>query len=411
MENHISHPFLRLSDTNRPYRDKLVEAATRVIDSGCYIGGPEVETLETELAALCHVPHAVCVSNGLDALRLILRAYIIMGRLAPGDEVIVPDMTFVATALAVVDSGLRMVPVDVNLRTGNLDSTLVEEAITPCTRAIIPVHLYGRICCDKTLLDLVERHRLLMIEDAAQALGAENPHKGVADSRMAGGLGHAAAFSFYPTKNTGALGDAGAVTTHDAVLAETVRTLANYGYRGHYNSIYQGFNCRMDAIQAAMLRVKLPFADYENEYRRAQAREYNRLIDNPHIIKPLSPAIPASHIYYQYSILLNPTTQNSQISRSSQNSHNYQIYHNTQSIEAERCLRDAFREHMLAAGIETGVHYPLAIHSQPCFPDYNHLTFPAAETIAATQVSLPVGPTTPLEAIPAIAQAINTFRP
>lgn len=406
MENHISHPFLRLSDTNRPYRDKLVEAATRVIDSGYYIGGPEVEALEKELADFCHVPHAVCVSNGLDAIRLILRAYIIMGRLAPGDEVIVPDMTFVATALAVNDSGLRMVPVDVDLRTGNLDSALVEKAITPRTRAIIPVHLYGRICCDKTLLDLVERHRLLMIEDAAQALGAENPHNGVADSRMAGGLGHAAAFSFYPTKNTGALGDAGAVTTHDAVLAETVRTLANYGYRGHYNSIYQGFNCRMDAIQAAMLRVKLPFAERENEYRRAQAREYDCLIDNPHIIKPLSPALPASHIYYQYSILLNTTSP--QLTRSSQNS---QISHNSQSIEAERRLRDAFREHMLAAGIETGVHYPFAIHSQPCFPDYNHLTFPAAETIAAAQVSLPIGPTTPLEAIPAIAQAINTFRP
>lgn len=402
MENHISHPFLRLSDTNRPYRDMLVEAATRVIDSGYYIGGPEVEALEMELAALCHVPHAVCVSNGLDALRLILRAYIIMGRLAPGDEVIVPDMTFVATALAVTDSGLRMVPVDVDLRTGNLDSALVEKAITPRTRAVIPVHLYGRICCDKTLLDLVERHRLLMIEDAAQALGAENPHKGVADSRMAGGLGHAGAFSFYPTKNTGALGDAGAVTTHDAVLAETVRTLANYGYRGHYNSIYQGFNCRMDAIQAAMLRVKLPFAECENEYRRAQAREYNRLIDTPHIIKPLSPALPASHIYYQYSILLNPTPKKSQSS---------QFSHNSQSIEAVRRLRDVFREHMLAAGIETGVHYPLPIHSQPCFPDYNHLTFPVADTIAAAQISLPIGPTTPLEAIPAIAQAINTFRP
>lgn len=408
MENHISHPFLRLSDTNRPYRDMLVEAATRVIDSGCYIGGPEVEALETELAALCRVPHAVCVSNGLDALRLILRAYIIMGRLAPGDEVIVPDMTFVATALAVTDSGLTLVPVDVDLRTGNLDSALVEKAITPRTRAVIPVHLYGRICCDKTLLDLVERHRLLMIEDAAQALGAENPHKGISDSRMAGGLGHAAAFSFYPTKNTGALGDAGAVTTHDAVLAETVRTLANYGYRGHYNSIYRGFNCRMDAIQAAMLRVKLPFAKRENDYRRAQAREYDRLIDNPHIIKPLSPSNPAPHIYYQYSILLNPTPHSSQITQSSQNS---QISHNSQSIEAGRRLRETFREHMLAAGIETGVHYPLAIHSQPCFPDYNHLTFPSAETIAAAQVSLPIGPTTPLEAIPAIAQAINTFRP
>lgn len=405
MQNHISHPFLRLSDTNRPYRDMLVEAATRVIDSGYYIGGPEVEALEMELAALCHVPHAVCVSNGLDALRLILRAYIIMGRLAPGDEVIVPDMTFVATALAVTDSGLRMVPVDVDLRTGNLDSALVEKAITPRTRAVIPVHLYGRICCDKTLLDLVERHRLLMIEDAAQALGAENPHKGVADSRMAGGLGHAGAFSFYPTKNTGALGDAGAVTTHDAALAETVRTLANYGYRGHYNSIYQGFNCRMDAIQAAMLRVKLPFAERENEYRRAQAREYDRLIDNPHIIKPHSPALPASHIYYQYSILLNPTPKKSQSPQSSQFSHN------SQSIEAVRRLRDVFREHMLAAGIETGVHYPLPIHSQPCFPDYNHLTFPVADTIAAAQISLPIGPTTPLEAIPAIAQAINTFRP
>lgn len=408
MENHISHPFLRLYDTNRPYRDKLVEAATRVIDSGCYIGGPEVETLETELAALCHVPHAVCVSNGLDALRLILRAYIIMGRLAPGDEVIVPDMTFVATALAVTDSGLRMVPVDVDLRTGNLDSALVEKAITPRTRAIIPVHLYGRICSDEALLEVVRRHNLLMIEDAAQALGAENPHKGVADSRMAGGLGHAAAFSFYPTKNTGALGDAGAITTHDAVLAETVRTLANYGYRGHYNSIYQGFNCRMDAIQAAMLRVKLPFAERENDYRRTQAREYDRLIDNPHIIKPLSPALPASHIYYQYSILLQPTPQNPLPAQSSHNSHPSQ---NSQSLEELTRLREAFRAHMLAAGIETGIHYPLAIHSQPCFPDYNHLSFPIAETIAAAQVSLPVGPTTPLEAIPAIAQAINTFRP
>ena len=389
MSENIRHPFLRLSDTNQPYRDQLVKAAIRVIDSGTYIGGTEVSALENELAELCKTRHAVCVSNGLDALRLILKAYIEMGMLRYGDHVIVPDMTFVATALAVSDCGLVPVTVDVSLSTCNLDSMLVEQAISPRTRAIIPVHLYGRVCCDDHLIALVRKHNLIMIEDAAQAIGAESTIPGLNGTHSAGSLGHAAAFSFYPTKNIGALGDAGAVVTNDSALAETIRTLANYGYRGSYNSVLQGYNCRMDSIQAAMLRVKLPHTDEENLYRRAQAAEYSRLIDNPFIIKP-APANDKAHIYYQYVILVcNPDDRSIQ---------NY-------------ALRERFRKHMLANGIETGVHYPQPIHSQPCFPELNDLELPVSTMIADSVVSLPIGRTTSLADISDIANAVNSFKP
>ncbi len=376
MSNKIIYPFLQLSDSNAPYRDELVEATRRVIDSGCYIGGSEVKSLEVELATLCHTPHAICVSNGLDALRLILRAYILLGKLQRGDEVIIPDMTFVATALAVVDCGLVPVPVDASPSTINIDTELIESAITERTRVIIPVHLYGRICCDETLLRLSRKYNLLIIEDAAQAIGAESLIPGLFGTKQAGSLGHAAAFSFYPTKNIGALGDAGAIVTHDEELAEIIRTLANYGYRGSYNSIYQGFNCRMDAIQAAMLRVKLPHTREENDFRRAQATEYDRLICNTEIIKPLAPQ-GYEHIYYQYAILVNQ--------------------------------RDKFRQHLLKRGIETAVHYPLPIHSQPCFPELNNLNMPVADMIARNVVSLPIARTTPLSSIKHIADAINEF--
>lgn len=388
-DNNITHRFLSLADSNAPFRDELIDAASRVIASGIYVGGPEVKALEDELAALCSVPHAVCVSNGLDALRLILKAYIHLGRLEPGDEIIIPDMTFVATALAVVDAGLVPVPVDIDPQTLNLDSSRLEDAITPRTRGVMPVHLYGRVCCDDALLATVGRHNLIMIEDAAQAIGARSLTPGLYGTTAAGSLGHAAALSFYPTKNIGALGDAGAVLTHDHELAEAVRTIANYGYGRHYINVCQGYNCRMDAIQAAMLRVKLPYTARENDYRIALARAYDALLDNPLIVKP---EIVDGHVFHQYAArIVDPAADPADTRRAA-------------------ALRDAFRAHMLAGGVETSVHYPRTIHSQPCFPGLNALRIPVAEAVAATEVSLPIARTTPLEQIGAIAAVANSFR-
>ena len=378
--NHITHPFLRLADSNAPYRDALVEAGRRVIDSGYYIGGPEVSALESDMASLCHTSQCVAVSNGLDALRLIFRAYIAMGRLSPGDEVLFPDMTFIASALAISDCGLIPVPVDASPETLNMDTTLLEAAVTSRTRAILTVHLYGRVCYDTTLADVARRHGLIVIEDAAQAIGADSLVAGPAGTTRPGSLGNAAAFSFYPTKNIGALGDAGAVTSSDTLLIRTVRTLANYGYHEHYNSVMQGFNCRMDALQAAFLRVKLPYTADENALRRRQAELYDRLITNSAIRKPLPCNFcDNSNIYYQYPVLVED--------------------------------RRAFRNHLLEHGIETAVHYPKPVHAQPCYPDLNAVRYPIAQHIADSEVSLPIGRTSSLDAIPEIAAAINTCRP
>lgn len=372
------YPFLDLAVCNAPYIDEIRAAAISVIDSGRYIGGVEVQALERELSALTGAPHAVGVSNGLDALRLIFRAYIELGKLHPGDEVIVPANTYIASVLAVTDCGLTPVFVEPDPATLNLDSSLVVEAITPRTRAVLPVHLYGRACWNDTLADVVRRYHLIVVEDNAQAIGAEASTPGLFGSRITGALGHAAAFSFYPTKNIGALGDAGAVTTFDADLASTVRALANYGSDRRYHNIYQGFNCRLDPIQAAMIRVKLRHIDDETDHRRRLAAIYSSEITNPAVTLPESGG-GDTPVWHQYVV---------------------RVDH-----------RDAFRSYLLENGVETDIHYAVPPHLQPCYSRHSSLHLPVTCRLADTVVSLPISRCTTESDARAIASIINTWQP
>lgn len=365
------YKFLDLADTNAPFLDELHRAAGRVIDSGRYVGGPEVEKFENSLArATGDGVIAVGTSNGLDALRLIFRAYIEMGKLAPGDEVLVPADTYIASVLAVTDNGLRPVFVDASATTLNMDTSLIAQAVTPRTRAILTVHLYGRICFDTAMVEAALRHGLLIVEDNAQAIGASLP-----DGRMSGSLGDAAAFSFYPTKNIGALGDAGAVTTRDPELAATVRALLNYGSDRQYHNIYRGLNCRLDPLQAAFLNVKLPSLEQESARRRALAQAYNESISNSAVNLPAPGG--CDNVWHQY-VVRTPR-------------------------------RDEFRQFLFDNGVETAVHYPTAPHRQPCMTEFAGLQLPVADEIAASVVSLPMGNSVSLDDARHIAAIINRF--
>lgn len=356
----MKYPFLDLGKVNEPYMDELVSAAARVIRSGRYIGGDEVGALEAEIGAMISAPYIIGVSNGLDALRLILRAYIEMGVLHKGDEVIYPANTYIASVLAISDAGLVPVAVDIDERTMNIDTSLIEQAITPRTRAIMTVHLYGRVAWDDTLVEVARRHGLKIIEDCAQALGARTLASGLHESPRAGALGDAAGISFYPTKNVGALGDAGAVVTHDAELAATVRALANYGSDRRYHNIYCGFNCRLDPIQAAMLRVKLPHLADENADRFARALAYKRTITHPSVILPTMTNEVTDNVWHQYV------------------------------IRVPAASRDRFREQLEEKGVGTDIHYAVPPHRQPCYASMSHAPLPVTDRIADEIVSLPI---------------------
>lgn len=364
--------FLDLGAVNAPYVDAIAEATARVVRSGRYVGGHEVESFEQMLAADTGTAYAVGVSSGLDALRLILRAYIEMGVMSRGDEVIVPSNTYIASILAVTENGLKPVFVEPSPRTLNLDTTRVEAAVTSRTRAVMPVHLYGRICYDNTLADVALRCGLKIIEDNAQAIGAR-----YSDGRRAGSLGHAAGFSFYPTKNIGAMGEAGAVTTDDADLAGIVRALANYGSDRQYHNIYKGLNCRFDPIQAAILKVKLPYLDTENAHRCRVAAEYEASIHNQAVIKPLY-SDKGDMVWHQYVLCVDS--------------------------------RDDFRAYMASNGVETAVHYPVAPHRQPCMAEYAALHLPIAQRIAGQVVSIPVSSCTSEADAAEISRIINRYR-
>lgn len=374
----MKYPFLDLARLSTPILPELEEAALRVIRSGRYVGGEEVETFNRELAEYHRAPFAIGVSNGLDALRLIIRGYIEMGRLRPGDEIIVPANTYIASLLAVTDNGLIPIPVEPDITTMNLDPKLVEAAITPRTRAIMPVHLYGRTAWDDTLRKIVIDHNLIVIEDCAQAIGAVASADGLYDSRHAGALGHAGAISFYPTKNAGALGDAGAVVTHDPELAAAVKALANYGSDRRYHNIYQGLNCRIDPIQAAMLRVKMKHLDDENRVRRINASIYERELNHPRIIKPALPGDANESVWHQYVI----------------------------RVPADK--RDSFRHQLEEQGVGTDIHYATPPHLQPCYASLVHGPLPVTEQLAAEVVSLPITSATSPDDVKAIAAIINS---
>ena len=346
----------------------------RVVDSGRYIGGNEVADFESALAASCGASYCVGVGNGLDALRLILRAYIEMGVMQQGDEVIVPANTYIASVLAVSDNGLVPVFAEADPRTMNLDTSRLEEYLSPRTRAVMTVHLYGRTCYDDKLQTFADAHGLKIIEDNAQAIGATTAD----GSRRTGALGDAAGFSFYPTKNIGALGDAGAVTTSDPQLAKAVRAIANYGSDRTYHNIYCGVNSRLDPVQAAIVSAKLPYLDQENALRRRIAAIYESEINNPVVTKPLF-ADDFSSVWHQYVI----QTDN----------------------------RDVFRDFLADNGVETAIHYPLAPFDQPCYSKIYQPDRPVARKLAASVVSLPVSRCTSESDAHEIAAIINSYKP
>jgi dTDP-4-amino-4,6-dideoxygalactose transaminase len=349
----LNIPFLDLKAPYHELKDQLDAVYHRVMESGWHILGDEVEAFEVEFAQYCQTKHCVGVGNGLDALHLILRALDI----GPGDEVLVPSNTFIATWLAVSWTGAKAVPVEPDVATFNIDASQIKKNITGRTRVIMPVHLYGQCCAMDEILDLAGKHNLTVVEDAAQAHGAE--YKGV----KAGGIGRAAGFSFYPAKNLGAMGDAGAVVTNDDALARKIRLLRNFGSEKKYYNEMQGVNSRLDPLQAAFLRVKLRSAlDRWNKRRVSIAEHYaKRLSGIKNLVIPFVP-VWAKPVWHLYVIRL--------------------------------ARRDALQKALSDAGVGTLIHYPVPPHLSAAFMDYgyNKGDYPIAETLADTVLSLPIGP-------------------
>ncbi len=373
-------PFLNLATVNAIYRDDLLSAAKRVINGGRYIGGEEVSAFNRELAGLCDAPYAIGVSNGLDALRLIFEGYKVLGLLKKGDEIIIPANTYIASVLAVTHSGLTPILVDPDEHTMNLSADSILKALSPRTRAIMPVHLYGRIAWSMEMKCIAEDHDLLVIEDAAQAIGAEAGCDGMFSSRKAAAIGHAGAFSFYPTKNVGALGDAGAVVTHNKALADAVNALANYGSDRRYHNIYAGFNCRLDPIQAAMLRAKLSDLSDCNHRRQLRAESYDKNIDNPFIIKPALGSDTNDCVWHQYVLRISDGR------------------------------RDEFISYLTDNGVGTDIHYAIPPHLQPCYTNLAHMSLPVTEQLANEIVSLPISDCTSIADTVEISNIINRFK-
>lgn len=373
-----TYPFLSLKKINEPYEPEIKAALNDVVNSGWYLHGKYNRLLEDSLKSLCSTDYAIACSNGLDALRLIFRAYIELGRLHPGDEVIVQANTYIASVLAITDNGLCPILVEPDPKTLNLDFQKAEEAITPRTKAIMTVHLYGTPCWTEDTTKMARRHNLIVVEDNAQAIGAEACCDGFHDTSVTGGLGDAAAFSFYPTKNIGAAGDAGAVTTNDESLAKTIRTLANYGADKRYHNIFQGLNCRMDEMQAAVLCVKLAHLSEITAQRRRNAAAYDRAIVHPAIIKPRIDKS-ALQVWHQYEIRV---TDN---------------------------RREAFRLYLKENGVETDIHYAVPPHRQPCYARLPRKELPVTELLADEIVSLPIAEYLTDNDIREIAGIINRF--
>jgi len=362
--------FLDLKSINAQYRNELVKAATDVIDKGWYIQGTQVEAFEREFADYCGTKHCIGVANGLDALILIFRAYKELNKLKEGDEVIVPANTYIASILAITENRLKPVLVEPDEQTYNLDPTLIEQAITPKTKAIMAVHLYGQLANMLAINKIAKKHNLLVIEDSAQAHGAS--HNGI----KAGNWGSASGFSFYPGKNLGALGDAGAVTTNDLELATTIRALGNYGSHRKYENKYQGINSRLDEIQAAMLSVKLKYLDNEIKNRRAIANYYVKNISSQNIQLPSWEDI-ESHVFHVFVIRTK--------------------------------FRDQLQQYLKSKNIICIVHYPIAPHNQEAFSSFSHYKLPITESIHNEVLSLPIGPTQTVDQTQEIVFEINKF--
>ncbi|MBX9888362.1 MAG: DegT/DnrJ/EryC1/StrS family aminotransferase [Flavobacteriaceae bacterium] len=363
--------FLDLQKINLRHQDEIERKILNVYRSGWYLLGNEVKTFESNLAQYIGSKHAIGVANGLDALCLIYRAYIELGLINVGDEVIVPSNTYIASLLAISDNGLVPVLVEPDANSFNIDLSKIEAAITPKTKSILIVHLQGRVVFNEALKAVADKYQLKIVEDNAQAIGAE--WNGI----KTGNLGDAAGFSFYPGKNLGALGDAGAVTTNDTQLAATIRTIANYGSSEKYVNIYKGMNSRLDEIQAAVLDVKLPYIDEENDSRRKIAIRYTKEISNFKITLPEIPANGLEHVWHVYV------------------------------VQCEN--RDSLQQYLLDNGIQTIIHYPIAPHKQLAYKEMNSETFPIAEKIHAEVLSLPISPVMTNAEITKVIMTVNNF--
>lgn len=363
-------PFLDLKAPHVELKEEIGAAIDRVVSSGWYILGPEVDAFESEFAAYCEASHCVGLANGLDALHLALRALDV----GPGDEVIVPSNTYIATWLAVSQCGATPVPVEPVEATYNLDPALIEAAITPRTKVILPVHLYGQPADMDPILAIARKHGLRVLEDGAQAHGAR--YKG----KRLGGHGDVVAWSFYPGKNLGALGDGGAITTNDPELADRIRVLRNYGSRVKYVNEVQGYNSRLDPIQAAVLRVKLKYLDEWNARRAALARVYCKGLAGSGLVLPQVPewADPAWHLF----VVRHPQ-------------------------------RDALHKHLADAGIGSLIHYPIPPHKQQAYAEagFPGSAFPLASRMADEVLSLPMGPHLAVEQAHQVRHAITQFMP
>jgi dTDP-4-amino-4,6-dideoxygalactose transaminase len=362
--------FLDLYSINQQYKSGLREAFDRVLDSGWYILGKEVTQFEEQFAAYCGTKHAIGVANGLDALILIIRAYKELGVFNEGDEIIVPANTYIASILAISANNLVPVLVEPDIDSYNIDASLIEAKITPKTRAILPVHLYGQLCNMKTIVAIAKKYDLKVIEDCAQAHGAN------IDGIQAGNFGDAAGFSFYPGKNLGALGDAGAITTNDDELAFTIRALGNYGSEIKYKNKYKGINSRLDDLQAAFLGVKLKMLNKETEIKRSIANRYLSEIKNDKIILPKVNE-QSTHVWHLFVV----RTQD----------------------------RSQLQQYLMDKEIQTVIHYPIPPHQQEAYKEWNERSYPISEKIHREVLSLPLSPVISSAEVTAVIEAINAY--
>lgn len=363
-------PFLNLKEINRKYRSELIEEFAKFLDSGWYILGDRVKQFETEFADFCQVKHCIGVANGLDALVLIIRAYKELGRLKDGDEVIVPANTYIASILAITENGLTPVLVEPDSDMYILDENKIEASLTFKTKAILAVHLYGQLCNMKSINAIAKKYDLIVIEDSAQSHGASQ------NGKKSGNLGDASGFSFYPGKNLGALGDAGAITTNDDELASTLNILRNYGSEKKYFNQLQGVNSRLDELQAGLLSVKLKYLTEETQVRRQIAIAYLEGINNPNLILP-KVSDSNSHVWHLFVV----RTSN----------------------------RDRLQQFLIEKGVQTVIHYPIPPHKQNAYKFWNNLSFPITENIHETILSLPIDISMSIEDVHFVIRACNEY--
>ena len=365
-------PYLNLQAVTAQHSEAIHQAVTTVVDSGWYLQGNAVKTFEDHYAQYIGTRHCIGMANGLDALTLTLRAYMEMGRLKVGDEVLVPANTFIATVLSITENQLTPVFIDIDAHTLDLDTDALERAVNERTSALMLVHLYGRCTYNERIAQICHTHNLLLIEDNAQAHGCWY------HQQRTGSLGHAACHSFYPGKNLGALGDGGAVTTNDDELADVLRTIANYGFKEKYVATMLGRNSRLDEVQAAVLDVKLQYLDEDNQRRQALARTYYNKISNPHIRLPQQ-MNEGNNVYHIFPVFTP--------------------------------WRDELQQYLNDRGIGTLIHYPIPPHKQSCYPTWNHLQLPVAEQLAKQELSLPLSQVLTDEEANYVVEAMNAFQP